>query len=76
MKKIWKGDIEIGHRAHEEVLRLFKRSVDAERAIGMRHDNINSWLKGVCPSAKYLQKLHNAGADVIYILTGKRSNAS
>ncbi len=71
--KRWKGDIEIGYRAHSEVLRLFPKMVDAERKIGMRGDNLNSWAKGVCPSAKYLARLHKAGADVIYILVGTRS---
>ena len=30
---------------------------------------------GVCPSAKYLARLHKAGADVIWILTGEKVSA-
>ena len=71
--KQWKGDVCIGYRAHSEVLRLFPKMKDAERKIGMRHDNLNAWSRGVCPSAKYLARLHKAGADVIWILTGERS---
>ena len=71
--KMRKGDIEIGYRAHSEVLRLFPKMKDAELKLGMRHDNLNSWSKGVCPSARYLARLHKAGADVIYILVGTRS---
>lgn len=69
----WKGDTGIGFRAHAEVLRIFPKMVDAYRVLGMRGDNINAWGQGVCPSAKYLARLHKAGADVIYILTGERA---
>lgn len=68
-----KGDINIGYRAHSEVLRLFPKMKDAHKALGMRSDNLNSWGQGICPSAKYLARLHKAGADVIWILTGERS---
>ena len=71
--KQWKGDIEIGHRAHSEVLRIFARPKDAQAALGIRNDNMNAWHRGVCPSAKYLARLHKVGADVIYILVGARS---
>lgn len=71
----WKGDITIGHRAHAEVLRLFPKMVDAYRVLGMRGDNLNAWAAGVCPSAKYLARLHKAGADVIWILTGEKVSA-
>lgn len=70
--KQWKGDVDIGYRAHSEVLRLFPKMKDACQKIGMRGDNMNAWARGVCPSAKYLARLHKAGADVIWILTGER----
>jgi hypothetical protein len=31
------------------------------------------WKEGGCPGAFYLAKLHYAGADVLYILTGNKS---
>lgn len=71
----WKGDTDIGYRAHAEVIRLFPKMKDAQRALGMRGDNLNAWGQGVCPSAKYLARLHRSGADVIWILTGERRGA-
>ena len=63
-----KGDIEIGHRAYEEVIRLFPRMKDASAAIGCY-----KWHDGVSPSAKFLARLIVLGADVHYILTGRRT---
>ena len=73
--KRWKGDIYIGYRAYEEVLRIFPRTIDAMRGLGIRRENLYAWGRGVCPSAKYLARLHKAGADVIWILTGEKSTA-
>lgn len=66
------ADITIGHRAYEEVLRLFPIMKDAERIIGCENYTIYKWRDGVSPSAIYLQRLHELGADVIWILTGKK----
>lgn len=68
-----KGDISIGHRAYEEVLRLFPRMKDASTVIGCKDTNIYKWNDGVCPSAKFLARLLEVGADIHYILTGRRS---
>ena len=68
-----KAQIEIGKRAAEEAFRLFEKSKDAQRAIcGNNNGLIYHWQEGVAPSAKYIQRLHYCGADVIYILTGRR----
>lgn len=65
--------IEIGQRAFEEVLRLFKTIKEARDILGIKsHRLIYDWMEGCAPSAKYLQRLHHCGADVIYILTGVR----
>jgi hypothetical protein len=70
-----KAQVEIGYRAFEEVLRIFKKIKDAENMLGMKsHKLVYDWMEGVAPSAKYLQRLHYCGADVIYILTGVRKN--
>ena len=68
-----KGDITIGYRAYEEVLRLFPRMKDAMVALGCRENNIYKWGEGGCPSAKFLARLLVVGADIPYILTGRRT---
>lgn len=70
--KQWKGDVDIGYRAYSEVLRIFPKTKDAINTLCIRHDNLYAWNRGVCPSAKYLARLHKAGADVIWILTGEK----
>jgi hypothetical protein len=70
-----KAQVEIGYRAFEEVMRIFEKIKDAENTLGMKsHQLVYDWMEGVAPSAKYLQRLHYCGADVIYILTGVRKN--
>jgi hypothetical protein len=67
------AEITIGQRAYEEIFRLFDKHEDARIALGMSSRQlIYDWMEGVSPSAKYLQRLHYLGADVIYILTGMR----
>lgn len=69
-----KAQVEIGKRAYEEVIRIFGKGVDAREALGMKSRQLlYDWMEGVAPSAKYFQRLHYCGADVIYILTGVRS---
>lgn len=66
-----KPQIEIGQRAYEEVQRIFKSDAEAKRTLGISSNLLlQDWRCGVAPSAKYLQRLHYCGADVIYILTG------
>lgn len=67
------AQIEIGKRAYEEVCNIFEKISDAKIFLGMKSNQlIYDWMNGVAPSAKYLQRLHYCGADVIYILTGVR----
>jgi hypothetical protein len=55
------------------VQRIFCKNVDARAALGMKSQQLlYDWMDGCAPSAKYLQRLHYCGADVIYILTGVR----
>lgn len=69
-----KPPIEIGQRAYAEVIRLFAREKDARLSLGIKSRRLMyDWNRGIAPSAKYLQRLHYLGADVIYILTGMRS---
>ena len=71
-----RAQIEIGKRAFEEVTRIIPKLKDAKKMLGISCDQLlYDCLNGCAPSAKYLQRLHYLGADVIYILTGKRGNA-
>ena len=73
MSKV-RADIEIGKRAYEEVMRLYSNesSRAISRRIGCEYKTVNSWRTGYSPSAIYLSRLHEMGADVIWILTGVR----
>lgn len=73
MKRRKVADISIGQRAYEEVLRLFPKIKDAERIIGCEHYTIYKWNQGVSPSAIYLAKLLELGADIRWILTGRKA---
>lgn len=69
-----KPQIEIGQRAFEEVTRMFASLRVAKKMLGISSQQLlYDWMFGGAPSAKYLQRLHYMGADVIYILTGIRS---
>ena len=70
-----RAQIEIGKRAFEEVFRIYEKAEDARISLGMKSKQLlYDWMDGCAPSAKYLQRLHYMGADVIYILTGTRCN--
>ena len=65
--------IDIGKRAFEEIFRIFESLEAAKDMLGISSKQlIYDWMYGTAPSAKYLQRLHYTGADVIYILTGER----
>jgi hypothetical protein len=67
------AQVEIGKRAYEEVCNLFPKMSDAKILLGMKSNQlIYDWMEGCAPSAKYLQRLYYCGADIIYILTGRR----
>lgn len=68
-----KAPIEIGYRAREEVLRLFDKDKDARAALGCGINTITHWGEGDAPSTLYMARLHEVGADVVYILTGRRT---
>ena len=66
-------DIGIGYRAAAEVKRLFPKKNHAAVAIGCGMEAIKDWGHGVAPLPVDLARLHEVGADVIWILTGKRA---
>ena len=67
-----KGDILIGQRAWEEVIRLFPTMTSAAKAFGCDRKEFNEWYHGRTPGGMNLARLHYLGGDVIYVLTGKR----
>lgn len=68
-----RAQIEIGKRAYEESQRIFGNDANSRRKLGISSMQLMyDWNSGVAPSARYLQRLHYCGADVIYILTGVR----
>lgn len=68
-----KADVQIGYRAEEEVFRLFPSHPAAAAALGSDRKIVYTWHQGNAPTAIYLQRLHELGADVLYILTGQRA---
>lgn len=67
-----KGDILIGQRMAEEVVRLFPTYNSAAIAFGTDRKIFRYWQLGGTPSGFCLARLHYLGGDVIYVLTGKR----
>lgn len=70
-----KGDIEIGYRAFEETMRVFCSPKNAMMALSCSKNMLYGWKEGSTPNSFILARLHYAGADVIYILTGKQKGA-
>ena len=73
-----KARLEIGYRAFEELERLYDvkkygNKLLVSKMIGCDKRAIGSWETGIAPDAIHLQRLHEIGADVIYILTGRRT---
>lgn len=68
-------DIEIGKRMYLECLRLFPSHTSTAKHFGISHFTIYKWNEGVSPSANNLARLHYAGGDVIWVLTGRKSDA-
>lgn len=71
-----KQDIRIGQRAHEEACRLFpgKSAPQIAKIIGCRKQAVYWWRDGIAPSAVLLQRLAFLGADIDWILTGRRKD--
>lgn len=67
-----KAPLEIGYRTQQEVGRLYSTDKDALLAIGCSKNMIWEWGQGIAPTAIYLARLHELGADIIWILTGRK----
>ena len=70
-----KGDIEIGHRMIEELVRIFGTQAQAIRRFPCNRHCIDNLRAGGTPGGYILAKLHYCGGDVIYVLTGKREKS-
>mgnify|MGYP001810203444 CR=1 FL=1 len=65
---------ERGIRLKEEVDKIFEKTshVAISRALGVADPTLRGWESGRDIGNDCLARLHELGADVIYILTGKR----
>lgn len=74
-----KADVSIGYRAAEEVNRLVEEKYGTHRKLfnrmNLMRGSYYDWECGGTPDGRSLAKLLAAGADVIYILSGKRCAA-
>lgn len=71
-----KADVQIGYRAAEEALRLSCYSAStAAIKIGCSHKLVYAWAEGSAPTAMFMQRLLEMGADISYILSGRRTVA-
>lgn len=70
-----KNDINIGKRAADEAYQLFPNDSTSNicNRIGGTRKLLNDWYHGCVPSPIFLARLLNLGADIEYILTGRRA---
>lgn len=71
-----KGDIEIGRRMAEELLRLFGSPPNVHRCFGVSRCMLYDWEAGKTPGGAMLARLHYYGGDVLWVLTGIRRKAN
>ena len=69
-----KGDIEIGYRMIDELVRIFGSQANAIRQMPCDRHTLDYWKDGGTPGGYMLAKLHSFGGDVLYVLTGKKEN--
>ena len=67
-----KGDIEIGRRMTDELVRLYGTQAEAVRRFPINRHTMDNWHAGGTPGGYMLAKLHYHGGDVLYVLTGKK----
>ena len=69
-----KAPLEIGYRAYKELCRVCPlNEFGKTETVGCDRKTMYDWKNGGAPDALFLQRLHYMGADVIYILTGRRT---
>lgn len=71
-----KTDVAVGERAYIAVREMFpgKSLVEIAQIIGCRKQTLYIWKTGVAPDGIHLQRLCFLGADIDWILTGRRKD--
>ena len=71
-----KAGIAVGERAYTAVREMFpgKSLAEIARIVGCKRQTIHWWKTGCAPESIYLQRLCFLGADIDWILTGRRKN--
>lgn len=69
-----KGKIEIGRRFVEEMYRLDPGLSDKKISalLGSKRSSLNEWKNGVTPGGMFLARAGEMGADIDYILLGRK----
>ena len=69
-----KGKIKIGRRFVEEMYRLNPGHSDKKISVllGSKRSSLNEWKNGVTPGGIYLARAREMGADLDYILLGRK----
>ena len=67
-------DLSMCERVAEELYKIPGSQREIAKRIGCRNHAVSDWLAGrSIPSAYHLKSMCEAGLDVIYILTGRRT---
>ena len=67
-------DSKMPKRIADEIYRVDRSVPAAARRLACRSDILWDWVRGEKhPSAAYLKRLYENGYDIIFILTGRRS---
>jgi hypothetical protein len=68
-----KKDPEMHKRLCEEVYRLGDSTSEVAKKLNCHPNTLGQWLNhDYIPSAYFFKNFHEAGADILYILTGER----
>lgn len=68
-----KTDPKMYERMCEEVYKLGNSNRAAGDKLGVDPGLVGEWLRrGYMPSTYFLKNFHDAGADIMYIITGER----
>lgn len=69
-------DLSMCERVTEEIYRFGDMtSRELAQKLGCSHNTVSDWLRWrSIPSAFHLKSMHEAGMDIMYIITGRRTN--
>ena len=70
-------EIGMRNRTVEELSKLGKTPYELGKMLGCKTRLVNYWFdKDGVPSHYYLNKLHNLGCDILYIITGVKKHGN